>query len=158
VIVSEGLWDELREPRAEPGVLMHGFTHSGHPVACAVGLANIAAIERDGLLARVREASERMAGLIAPLREHPEVGEVRQAGLMVGIELVADKATRERWPAQATRGRRVAAEARERGLLTRSLLDDILCLAPPFTISEQTMGRAVEILAQSLEATRDLHR
>lgn len=158
VIVSEGLWDELRESRAEPGVLMHGFTHSGHPVACAVGLANIAAIERDGLLARVREASETMAGLIAPLGEHPEVGEVRQAGLMVGIELVADRATRERWPAQVTRGRRVAAEARERGLLTRSLLDDILCLAPPFTISEQTMGRAVEILAQSLEATRDLHR
>jgi putrescine aminotransferase len=158
VIVSEGLWDELREPGAEPGVLMHGFTHSGHPVACAVGLANIAAIEREGLLARVREASETMAGLIAPLREHPEVGEVRQAGLMVGIELVADKATRERWPVQATRGRRVAAEARERGLLTRSLLDDVLCLAPPFTISEQTMGRAVEILAQSLEATRDLHR
>jgi putrescine aminotransferase len=158
VIVSDRLWDELRDPDAEPGVLMHGFTHSGHPVACAVALANIATIERDGLLARVRETSETLAGLLAPLREHPEVGEVRQAGLMAGIELVADQATRERWPVQATRGRLAAAEARERGLLTRSLLDDILCLAPPFTISEEMLERAVEILLQSIEVTRDLHR
>jgi putrescine aminotransferase len=158
VIASDALWDELREPGQRPGILMHGFTHSGHPVACAVALANIATIERAGLLARVREMSEKTATLIAPLRDHPEVGEVRQAGLMVGIELVADKATRRRWPTAMGRGRRAAAEARERGLLTRGLLDDILCLAPPFTISEQTLGRAVEILAESVEATRDLHR
>jgi putrescine aminotransferase len=158
VVVSDELWDELREPGARPGVLMHGFTHSGHPVACAVALANIAAIEREGLLARVGELSETLAEQVARLREDPEVGEVRQAGLMVGVELVADRATRERWPVEAGRGRRVAAEARQRGLLTRALLDDILCLAPPFTVSEEMMGRAVEILAQSIEATRDLHR
>ena len=157
VVVSDALWDELREPSEQPGVLMHGFTHSGHPVACAVGLANIATIEREDLLARVHELSAVMARLLVPLRDHPEVGEVRQAGLMVGVELVADRKTRERWPAAARRGGRVAAEARERGLLTRSLLDDILCLAPPFTISEEALGRAVEILAESLEATGDLH-
>ncbi|HSC21869.1 MAG TPA: aminotransferase class III-fold pyridoxal phosphate-dependent enzyme, partial [Solirubrobacterales bacterium] len=158
LVVSDEIWDELRDPGAEPGVLMHGFTHCGHPVACAVALANIATIEREDLLARVREISEVMARQLEPLREHSEVGEVRQAGLMAGVELVADRATRQRWPAAAARGRRVAAEARERGLLTRSLLDDILCLAPPFTISEETLGRAVEILGESLEATRDPHR
>jgi len=158
VVVSDEIWDGLRDPGAEPGVLMHGFTHSGHPLACAVALANIATIERENLLARVRETSEVMARQLAPLREHPEVGEVRQAGLMAGVELVADGPTRQRWPVAATRGRRVAAEARERGLLTRSLLDDILCLAPPFTISEEMLGRAVEILTESLEATRDPHR
>lgn len=158
VIVSDALWDELRDPERRPGYLMHGFTYSGHPVACAVGLAYIEAVEREGLLAQVRETSERLAGLIAPLRDHPEVGEVRQAGLMVGIELVADKETRQRWPVEAGRGRRAANEARERGLLTRGLLDDILCLAPPFTISDEMMGRSVEILADSIEATRGLRR
>jgi putrescine---pyruvate transaminase len=153
VIVSDLLWDELRDPGEHPGYLMHGFTHSGHPVACAVGLANIEAIEREGLLNRVREASESLAELIAPLREHPEVGEVRQAGLMVGVELVCDKETRQRWPVEAERGRRAAAEARGRGLLTRGLLDDILCLAPPFTISEEMLERMVEILGESIEAT-----
>jgi adenosylmethionine-8-amino-7-oxononanoate aminotransferase len=133
---------------------MHGFTHSGHPVACAVALANIEAIEREDLLARVREASAVLSGLIAPLAELPEVGEVRQAGLMVGVELVRDRETRERWPTAMGRGRKAANEARERGLLTRGLLDDILCLAPPFTISDEQMRRAVEILAGSIEATR----
>ncbi len=153
VVVSDALWDEMRDPSRHPGYLMHGFTHSGHPVACAVALANIEAIEREGLLARVREASETLATQIAPLRGHPEVGEVRQAGLMVGVELVRDKESRQRWPVEAERGRRAAAEARDRGLLTRALLDDILCLAPPFTISDEMMARSVEILGESIEAT-----
>jgi putrescine---pyruvate transaminase len=157
VIVSDELWEDLRDPGQRPGYLMHGFTHSGHPVACAVALANIEAIEREGWLDRVREASETLAGLIAPLREHPEVGEVRQAGLMVGVELVADRETRQRWPVEVGRGRRVAVAARERGLLTRALLDDILCLAPPFTISDGLMERSVEILGASIDATGDLH-
>ncbi|HEU5106281.1 MAG TPA: aspartate aminotransferase family protein [Solirubrobacterales bacterium] len=157
VILGDALWDELRDPDRRPGYLMHGFTHSGHPVACAVALANIEAIEREGLLARVEEASEILAAAIAPLRDHPEVGEVRQAGLMVGVELVADKATRQRWPVEVGRGRRAAVETRERGLLTRGLLDDIICLAPPFTISDEQIQRSVEILGESIEATADLH-
>lgn len=153
VIVSDELWDDLRDPARRPGFLMHGFTHSGHPVACAVGLASIEAIEQEGLLARVEEASGRLAALVAPLRDHPEVGEVRHFGLMTGIELVADKETRERWPVEDARGRRAADEARQRGLLTRGLLDDILCLTPPFTISDEMMARSVEILAESIDAT-----
>lgn len=156
VIVSDELWDELRDPGRRPGYLMHGFTHSGHPVACAVALANIEAIERENLLARVGEASEKLGELVAPLRDHPEVGEVRQAGLMIGVELVADKETRQRWPVEADRGRNVAFAARERGLLTRNLLDDILCLAPPFTIADEMMVRSVKILADSIEATGGL--
>jgi adenosylmethionine-8-amino-7-oxononanoate aminotransferase len=157
-IVSDELWDDLRDPRQRPGYLMHGFTHSGHPVACAVALATIEAIEREGLLDRVERLSERLAGLVAPLREHPEVGEVRQAGLMVGVELVCDKQKRQRWPAEVDRGRRAAAAAREAGLLTRGLLDDVLCLAPPFTISEELLERSVEILAASIDDSGDLHR
>jgi putrescine---pyruvate transaminase len=157
-IVSDELWGELRDPERRPGHLMHGFTNSGHPVACAVALANVEAIAREGWLDRVREAAETLARLIAPLREHPEVGEVRQAGLMVGIELVCDRETRQRWPVEAERGRRAAAAARDRGLLTRGLLDDILCLAPPFTISDELLERSVEILGESIEVTGDLHR
>jgi putrescine---pyruvate transaminase len=153
VIVSDAVWDELRDAGREPGFLMHGFTHSGHPVACAVALANIEAIEREDMLARVGEASATLAELVSPLAQLPDVGEVRQAGLMVGIELVRDRETRERWPTALGRGRAAANEARDRGLLTRGLLDDILCLAPPFTISDDQMRRAVEILADSIEST-----
>jgi putrescine aminotransferase len=154
VVVADAIWDELRDSTRRPGYLMHGFTHSGHPVACAVGLANIAAIEREDLLGRVQQASDVLADLVAPLRDHPEVGEVRQAGLMVGVELVCDRDSRQRWPAEAARGRRAANEARDRGVLTRGLLDDIICLAPPFVISDEMMARAVEILSDSIDATR----
>jgi putrescine aminotransferase len=157
VIVSDELWEELRDPERRPGFLMHGFTHSGHPVACAVAMANIEAIEREGLLARVREASAALAELVAPLRDLPEVGEVRQTGLMVGIELVRDEETRERWPVAAERGRLAAAEARDRGLLIRGLLDDILGFVPPFTMSAEMMRRSVEILAEGIAASGDLH-
>jgi putrescine aminotransferase len=154
VIVSDQLWDELRDPGAEPGYLMHGFTHSGHPVACAVGLANLAAIEAEGMIDRVNRSAATLATLIEPLRDLPEVGEVRQAGLMVGVELVADRETRERFPTALGRGRLVADEARARGLLTRGLLDDIVCLAPPFTIADEQLAQAIEILADSIAATR----
>ncbi len=157
VIISDPLWDELRDPGRQPGYLMHGFTHSGHPVACAVALASIAAVEREGLLGRVQEASAILAEAIAPLGDHPEVGEIRQSGLMIGVELVADKETRQPWPVEAGRGRRAALTARDRGLLTRGLLDDIICFAPPFTISEEQLRRSVEILGDSIEATGDLH-
>jgi putrescine aminotransferase len=157
VVVSDELWDELRDPAQRPGYLMHGFTHSGHPVACAVALANIDAIEREGFLERVQGLSDVFAELIAPLSDHPEVGEIRQAGLMVGVELVCDRESRQRWPVEAERGRRAAAAARERGLLTRGLLDDILCLAPPFTISDEQLRQSVEILGDAIEATANLH-
>ncbi|MGN6815899.1 MAG: aminotransferase family protein [Solirubrobacterales bacterium] len=156
VIVSDELWGELCDAGQRPGVLMHGFTHSGNPVACAVALASIDAIEREGLLERVREASATLADLVAPLRDLPEVGEVRQAGLMVGVELVADEETRERWPVEAGRGRQVAAQAREKGLLIRALLDDIIGLVPPFTISDELLRRSVEILGSSIAATENL--
>ena len=96
---------------------------------------------------------------MAPLREHPEVGEVRQAGLMVGIEL--GLATRRRVSAGRPRSSAAAGPRPRRGsagLLTRGLLDDILCLAPPFTISDELMERSVEILGESIDATGDLHR
>jgi putrescine---pyruvate transaminase len=154
VIVADPLWEELRDPERAPGFLMHGFTFSGHPVACAVALANIEAIEREDMLARVREASASLARLAEPLADLPDVGELRQAGLMLGVELVRDRETRERWPAALGRGRSAATEARERGLLTRGLLDDIICLAPPFTISEPQLRRSIEILGAAIESTR----
>jgi putrescine---pyruvate transaminase len=153
VIVSDRLWDELRDRSRQPGVLMHGFTHSGHPVACAVGLATLEAIDCEGLLSQVDTATETLRTALEPLHEHPEVGEIRQKGLMVGIELVADKETRRRFPAAVGRGRQVAMEARRRGVLTRGLLDDIICLAPPFVVTADQLARAVAIVQESIDAT-----
>jgi putrescine aminotransferase len=154
VVISDELCDELTGSSGQPGVLMHGFTHSGHPVACAVAIANIAVLMNDDLVQQVERSGAHLAELLHPLLDLPEVGDVRSRGLMAGIELVRDRETRERWPVEAHRGRRAIAAARDRGLLTRALLDDVLLLAPPFVITDQQLARAVEILADSIIATR----
>ena len=73
----------------------HGFTYFGHPVACAVALANIDIIEREGLVEAARRTGDYLAAELASLADLPAVGEVRSRGMIVGIECVADKATRE---------------------------------------------------------------
>ena len=90
------------------GEFYHGYTYSGHPVACAVALKNLELIEREGLVQRVRDETgpyfaAQMAARIAP---HPIVGEVRSVGLMGAIEIVADKETRRRFPGGGAAGAR----------------------------------------------------
>jgi adenosylmethionine-8-amino-7-oxononanoate aminotransferase len=133
---------------------MHGFTYSGHPAACAVALANIEIIEREGLVERAEQAGARLAGRLAELASLEDVGEVRSRGLMAGIELVQDRATRTRFPASAGRGGAATKRARELGLITRPLPDDILLLAPPLVISDEQVDRIVEILAAAIDETR----
>ena len=134
--------------------LMHGFTYSGHPVACVVALENIDIIEREQLVAQADNRGKYLAKRLQDLAVLPEVGDIRSRGLMAGVELVADQETRERFPAELGRGGTVSREARNHGLATRPLLDDILLLAPPLITSEEEIDRCVEALAISIEATR----
>lgn len=153
VLVSEAIREALHSvPDDHP--LMHGFTYSGHPVACVVALENLDIIEREQLVAQVESRGFYLADRLQTLGALPEVGEIRSRGLMAGVELVADRATRERFPAGLGRGAAVSREARNHGLATRPLLDDVLLLAPPFVISEDEIDRCVDALAASIETTR----
>src|SRR5204862_201491 len=78
--------------------LYHGHSYSGNPLCCAAALANLDVFEAEGTLAALPAKVQALAGLLKPLADHPHVGEVRQRGLMVGIELVADRATKEPFP------------------------------------------------------------
>ena len=92
-MISEKIWNVLKDASPEFGPVMHGFTYSGHPVGGALGLVNIDIMEREGL---VEQAAEVGAYLQKLLRErvgnHPYVGEVRGVGQMIAVEFVADKA------------------------------------------------------------------
>jgi putrescine aminotransferase len=152
VVVSDRIWEALHEiPGDEP--LMHGFTYSGHPVSCAVALANLDLIEHEGLVEQVADRGRYLASKLEELRELPEVGDVRAKGLMSSVELVADKETKQRYPAGQLRGAAVALALREHGVLTRALLDDILILAPPFIITETEIDQAVSGMAKAIQAT-----
>jgi putrescine aminotransferase len=151
VIMRKAIFDAFHEvPNDKP--LMHGFTYSGHPVSCAVALANLDIIERERLVPQVAERGLYLRKKLEELRELPYVGDVRSLGLMAGIEIVADKATKERFPSSGlARTASVAKNAREFGLVTRPLLDDILLLAPPFVITEKEIDQAVNALRRSIQ-------
>jgi putrescine aminotransferase len=130
---------------------MHAFTYSGHPTSCAVAFANIAIIEREGLVARAAEVGAHMNEALQELEELPAVGNVRGLGMMAAVELVADKATKEPFPAAANLGARVQAELTKRGLYTR-VAGDTICIAPPLVTPVETIDRMVQILGEAIVA------
>src|SRR5262250_2484148 len=95
---------------------MHAATYSGHPVCCAVGLRNLEILETEGLVERAAAMGRRLLADLERLRELPEVGDVRGLGMMCGVELVDDRATKA---PTLGRGGRVIREAQQRGVLFR---------------------------------------
>jgi PLP-dependent transaminase len=118
--------------------LRHGFTYNGHPVGAAVALANLAIIEREGLLARAVEIGERMLAGLQPAEELDAVAEVRGVGAMLGIELAGDRD-----------GAPVAAGARSRGVIVRASGQKIV-LSPPLVIEHEQADTIVEVLLGEL--------
>jgi putrescine aminotransferase len=134
------------------GEFHHGYTYSGHPVACAVGLANLEIIEREGLVERVRDdtgpyfaqmLAERVAG-------HPLVGEVRSVGLMGAIEIVKDKATRERFLPAGSAAVTIRDHAIAQGMMLRAT-GDTMILSPPIMWTRQTVDMAGDRIAKALD-------
>jgi len=130
---------------------MHGYTNSGHPAACAVALANLDIIEREGLVENARRMGERLLSGLRSLEEMELVGEVRGLGLMAAVELTADKETHRPCEPSMNVGGRVVREARERGLVARVKGDSFL-MAPPLVITADQVDRMVEILRESIRA------
>jgi adenosylmethionine-8-amino-7-oxononanoate aminotransferase len=156
VLVSKRIHQAIEDAPMDER-FMHAATYSGHPVCCAVGLANIDIIERDGLVERAQVQGDRFRSGLLTLASLPAVGEVRGIGMLAAIELVEDKGTKK--PA-AGLGGKVVAEAMKRGLIIRQrgasdgppASGDSLCLAPPLMTPEGTLDRIVQIVGESIEA------
>jgi L-2,4-diaminobutyrate transaminase len=154
-VISEKIWEVLRDASPEMGPLMHGFTYSGHPVGGAVGLANLDIMEREGL---VENSAAMGAYLRNRLRErladNPFVGDVRGAGLMVAVEFVADKKSRRFFDAQTQPHRIVARKALEEGVQLRALpYGEINSFSPPLCITRSEIDEVVARFTRALERT-----
>ena len=153
VILRGPLFEELTSLSPD-APFMHGFTYSGHPVGCAVGLANIAIIEREGLVEHAARVGRVLIdALHASLGDHPLVGDIRGRGLMAGVELVSDRAARTKFPVERGVGRRVARDAVQRGVLFRPLPGDVIAMSPPLVVSEAQVHQIVGALRGTLDAT-----
>ncbi len=131
--------------------LFHGHTYAGNPICCAAALASLDLFESEDLLARTRDRADLLATLLAErVADHPLVGDVRQQGLMVGIELVANRETREPLPSDREAGWRVCLAARDRGVFIRPL-EDVIVLMPPLSIEEDELAQMCEAVAYGLD-------
>jgi adenosylmethionine-8-amino-7-oxononanoate aminotransferase len=132
---------------------MHAYTYSGHPSCCAVALANIGILEREGLVERAATLGRRLLDGLRGLAPLPGVGDVRGLGMMAAIELVADKATKQPCPPAANVGPRVAGEMLKRGLYTR-VVGETICLAPPLVTTHDQVDQIVEIVGAAITAVQ----
>ena len=134
---------------AERRTFFHGHTYTGNPLGCAAALANLDLLQREGFWEDLRRRVRLLSEGLERFRDLPHVGEVRQCGFMVGIELVRDRETRApcRWEERV--GVRVCAEARGRGLLIRPLAH-VIALMPPLSIGDADLRRMLDITYDSI--------
>jgi adenosylmethionine-8-amino-7-oxononanoate aminotransferase len=142
------------------GFFQHGHTYLGHPVACAAALAVQRVIERDGLLARVRQRGRLLQQqLLHRLGEHEHVGDIRGRGLFFAVELVRDRTNKLPFDPALSLHARVKREALARGLACYpsggtidGRLGDHILLAPPFITSEAEIALIVDRLVAAIDA------
>lgn len=150
-LISEEIWEVLRDGSAQYGPFAHGYTYSGHPVAAAAALANLDIIEGEGL---VENAASVGAHLQKRLRDefadHPLVGEVRGAGLIAGIELVEDKATKKSFDPSMGVARRLHELLMEEGVICRPVFNT-LAFSPPLVLTQDQADSIVSMFANGLE-------
>lgn len=139
--------DEIFQALKSRDRFYHGFTYSGHPSVCQAGLKNVEIIERENLKERAATMGKRFRKGIEGLNL-AAVGEVRGKGLMIGVELVKDGETREKY--EDPLASRVVDIAYNEGLIMRPLAGDILQLSPPLVITEEEIDQAVAIIGQAI--------
>ncbi len=142
--------DEIHEVISSEGAMfLHGMTYSGHPVASAAALANIALMERDQIPQRVRLTGKRFENNLRGLEDLDLVGEVRGSHFMMGIEFVKDKEKKTPFKPEDQIGLKVSRAAQNRGLIARPL-GNILILSPTLIMTEEQIDRTSDILRESI--------
>ncbi len=129
----------------------HGHSYTANPLGCAAAIATLSIFGREDVLTRVSRLGGTMERELADLSGHRNVGEIRRKGLMAGIEIVADRATRERFPPGEKIGQRVVRKVRERDVILRPL-GDVIVLMPPLSSTEEEIRSLVRSATWAIDA------
>jgi adenosylmethionine-8-amino-7-oxononanoate aminotransferase len=149
-VITEEIYRDLVD-KAPPGApFPHGFTYNGHPVACVAALKNLDIMEQEQMIEQAAEVGAYFQDRLRGFLDHPLVGDVRGIGLIAGVELVRDRATRERFEPLGTAGALVTRLAFERGLICRAILDTV-AFAPPLCITKGQADDVLRIFAAALD-------
>jgi adenosylmethionine-8-amino-7-oxononanoate aminotransferase len=143
VMTTEAVYAAFYDEYVQLNAFLHSHSYTGNPLACAAANATLAIFREQPVLERNRETARRMAASVEHLRDHPNVAEIRQRGMILAIELVKERATRTPYPWQERRGLRIYRHALERGALLRPL-GTTLYFMPPYVIEQDE----IELLAR----------
>ena len=150
-LATEEIYQAFLGEYGEWKTFFHGHSYTGNPLGCAAALANLEIFKTERTLAKVQKRIPVLQRVLKPLARLAHVGDIRQCGYMVGIELVKNKATREPFPLTARIGHKVMLEARRRGLLIRPI-GNVVVLMPPLSTSVKELRQMVTIISQSIKA------
>ena len=149
-VVTDGIYDAFLAAPHAGKTFYHGHTYTGNPLACAAALASIDLFEKYDVLANVRANALRIAERLAPLVTHPHVGEIRQKGVMVGIELVQDRDTKSPFPLERRTGHLVTLAARKRNVILRPL-GDVVVLMPAPAMPRELIDRLCDVAIEAID-------
>jgi len=149
-LARRAIFDAFLAPRVANQQFFHGHTFGGNPLAAAAALASLELFESERVLEQMPAKAERLRQRLAPLAEHPHVGQVRQLGLMAAVELVDCRVTRKAFPANWELGRRVCQAALDRGVWVRPL-GDVVVLMPPLSISVDEIDLLAGAVCQAVK-------
>ncbi len=153
-MVSEKVYEALRDESGRLGVFGTGYTYSGHPVCAAVAVETLKIYEERDILGHVREVAPRMQARLAELAAHPLVGEARGVGLIGAVQLVEDKEQRKLFDPARKVGALCMNKAVENGLMVRALPGDSVAVCPPLIINEDEIDLLFDRLAKALDDTQ----
>ena len=157
-LTTERVFESFLGPFASRRTFFHGHTYCGNPLACAAAVASMRLFRERRVLEGLSAKADALGRALARVAEHPRVGEIRRRGLMTGIELVRDRATREEYPYEARAGHRVCLEARPLGALLRPL-GNVVVLMPPLAMTAGELERLAGIALEAIDrATGKLDR
>ena len=155
VLTSDRVYRAFYDDYQNLTAFLHSHSYTGNALGCRAALATIGLFQQQDVLGNNRRLAAVMAKAVERFQDHPNVSEVRQTGMIVAIELVRNKQTREAYPWQQRRGLRVYQYALGRGVLLRPL-GNVIYFMPPYVITEQEIALMIEVAWQGIQyAVRD---
>lgn len=156
-LTTRRVFDGFVFPYEDMKTFFHGHTYTGNPLACAVALANINLFKTERVIERLQPRIRFLSGELKRLKDLSCVGDIRQRGFMVGIELVKDKKTKEPFPWEERVGARVCERARDLGVILRPL-GNVIVLMPPLSVSKEEIRVLVRTVGKALGGILDIDK
>ena len=153
-VISDEIYEVISRPKKENPYFSHGFTYSGHPLCCEVGLKNIEILERDGFCQHVQKWGPYFEQQLKSLSDLEIVGDVRGSHYMLSLELVTYKTTKFAFEPEVGIAKRIYHHARKMGLIVRPI-GALIVLSPPLTFDKTAIDQSILILRKSIELTMD---